>query len=265
MSEPPMSEPPSSGQPIAAELEAERAFLIRSLDDLDVEHAAGDLGDDDLDALRADYHGRLADVQRRIEGDVAQLRRDVEASKRLARSRRRTRAFMAGATVFAIGCGFLIAASLGERKAGETITGNLAQDPRTEKITELMQRAQELASTDPLGSIEAYDQVTKLNPEVVSAWAYGGWQLRIYARSAPEGEQRDALLAAAKRRIDEAIARDPSYADAYAFRAVMAARDFNDEAGARSALIALQDLDRNPQIDQLTGPLRDELGLAPNP
>ena len=247
----------------ASELLAERDFLIRSLDDLAVEHAAGDLADHDLEGLRADYQGRLADVQRRIEGDQEQAHRDLVAQAQRVRSRRRTGAFLSGATVFAVGCGFLIASSLGERKAGDTITGNAAQDPRTEKITELMQRAQELAGSDPLGSIEAFDQVTKLNPEVVSAWAYGGWQLRIYAQGAPEGEQRTALLTAAKRRIDEAITRDPTYADAYAFRAVMAARDFGDEATARAALLKLDTLDRNPQIDQLTGPLRTDLGLSP--
>jgi tetratricopeptide (TPR) repeat protein len=242
--------------------QAERAFLLRSLDDLALEHAAGDLSDTDLDSLRADYEGRLADVQRRIEGDWEQLQRDALARSRLARSRRRTVAFFAGATVSAIGCGFLLASSLGERKAGQTITGNAAQDPRTEKIAELMQRAQELTTTDPLSSIEAYDQVTKLNPEVVSAWAYGGWQLRIYAQGA-EGEQRDALLAAAKRRIDEAINRDPTYADAYAFRAVMAARDLGDDDAARTALRTLDTLDHNPQIDMLTGPLRSDLGMTP--
>jgi tetratricopeptide (TPR) repeat protein len=248
--------------PEALLLTDERDFLLRSLEDLNVEHAAGDLSDDDLETMRAEYHGRLADVQRRIEGDQDQARKDGELQLRLARSKRRTKVFMLASLVFAVGTGFLIAGSLGERKAGETITGNTPQDPRTEKITELMARAQELSSTDPLGSIEAYDQVTKLNPEVVSAWAYGGWQLRLYAQGA-EGEQRDALLAAAKRRVDEAISRDPTYADAQAFRAVMAARDFGDDQTAKTALKTLETLDRNPLIDQLTGPLRADLGLAP--
>ncbi len=238
----------------------ERDFLLRSLDDLQVEHAAGDLSDDDLETMRADYQARLADVQRRIEGDDKQAQRDVESAARLVRSRRRTSIFMVASLVFAVGVGFLIAGSLGERKAGETITGDVPQDPRTAKIEELMARAEELSSTDPLGSIEAYDQVVKLNPEVVSARAYGGWQLRLYALGA-EGEERDALLAAAKRRIDEAIEQDPTYADAYAFRAVMAARDFGDDDAARAALKTLETLDRSPLVDQLTGPLRADLGL----
>jgi tetratricopeptide (TPR) repeat protein len=251
------------------ELEHERDFLLRSIDDLETEHTAGDLSDDHLEAMRADYQAKLADVQRRIEGDTTQQQRDAQERVRLARSKRRTKVFLLAASVFAVGTGFLIAGSLGERKPGQTITGNSQNDqeqvaaeaPLQIKINELMLRAQELSSTDPLGSIEAYDQVTKLNPEIVSAWAYGGWQLRIYSRATPEGPQREALVAAAKRRIDEAIKRDPEYPDAYAFRAVMAARDLGDDATARVALKKLETLPRNPQIDILTGPLRSDLGL----
>ncbi len=251
---------------MTTEFEDERAFLLRSIDDLETEHAAGDLSDDHLETMRADYQAKLADVQRRIEGDTSQHQRDRQTALQLARSRRRTRVFLLAASVFAVGVGFLIAGSLGERKAGQTITGNSQNDvsglsPIDTKINELMLRAQELSSTDPLGSIEAYDQVVKLNPDMVSARAYGGWQLRIYSRRTPEGPERDALLAAAKRRIDEAIKRDPEYPDAYAFRAVMAARDLGDEATARAALQKLETLPRNPQIDQLTGPLRSDLGL----
>jgi tetratricopeptide (TPR) repeat protein len=242
------------------ELINDRDFLLRSLDDLELEHAAGDLSDDDLETMRADYQARLADVQRRIEGDDEQSHRDAQAAMGIARAKRRTKMFLLASLVFAVGTGFLVAGSLGERKAGDTITGNTPQDPRTEKITELMARAQELSATDPLASIEAYDQVWKLNPEVVAARAYGGWQLRLYAQGA-QGDQRDALLVAAKRRIDEAIEQDPTYADAYAFRAVMAARDFGDDEAAKAALKTLETLDRNPQIDQLTGPLRADLGL----
>jgi tetratricopeptide (TPR) repeat protein len=246
---------------MTTEQETERAFLLRSLDDLEVEHAAGDLSDDDLVTMRADYQSRLADVQRRIEGDASQRARDAELAIRAARSQRRSWVFGVAATVFALGCGFFVAGSLGERKAGETITGDVPQDPLAQKTSELMQRAQELSSTDPVRSIEAYDQVRKLNPDVVSAWAYGGWQLRLFAIGAQDPAARTELLEGAKRRIDEAIRRDPTYADAYAFRAVMAARDFGDDDAARAALKTLETLDRNPLIDQLTGPLRSDLGM----
>ena len=41
-------------------MEEERDFLLRSLDDLDAEHRAGDLDDHDYDELRDDYTVRAA-------------------------------------------------------------------------------------------------------------------------------------------------------------------------------------------------------------
>jgi tetratricopeptide (TPR) repeat protein len=253
-----------------AELHIDRDFLLRSLKDLDLEYAAGDLSTEDFESLSADYTTRLADVQRRIEGDQAQADRDAKerlagAAKR-AKSRRRSLVFGVASLGFAIGLGFLMAGALGERQSGETITGNDAvRSPRVVKIQELLARAQELSTTDPVGSLEAYRQVTKLDPNIVSAWAYGGWQLRLYAQALPEGDDRTNLLKAAKADIDEAIRRDVNYADPLAFRAVMNARDFGDDDAARADLKALELLNRNPIIDQLTTGLRSDLGLPALP
>ena len=50
-----------------AELEEERRFLLRSLDDLDREHAAGDVDKHDYATLRDGYTARAATVIREIE------------------------------------------------------------------------------------------------------------------------------------------------------------------------------------------------------
>ena len=52
-----------------AELEEERRFLLRSLDDLDRERAAGDVDEVDYRALRDGYTSRAAAVIREIEAD----------------------------------------------------------------------------------------------------------------------------------------------------------------------------------------------------
>ena len=54
-----------------AELEDERRFLLRSLRDLDAEHAAGDVDDHDYATLRDGYTKRAADVLRAIEAGRA--------------------------------------------------------------------------------------------------------------------------------------------------------------------------------------------------
>ena len=69
-----------------AELEEERAFLLRSLDDLDRERDAGDLDEHDYVELRDGYTARAAAVLRELEarpGGAAgpRLRRAGAASR----------------------------------------------------------------------------------------------------------------------------------------------------------------------------------------
>ena len=62
-----MSAPrPPAAAPTGAErwrLDDEREFLVRSLEDAEREHAAGDLSDDDYDALTRRDRARLAGVE----------------------------------------------------------------------------------------------------------------------------------------------------------------------------------------------------------
>ena len=58
---------PSLDPDVLAALERERDFLLRSLDDLDAERAAGDLDTSDHAALADDYTRRLAEVARSID------------------------------------------------------------------------------------------------------------------------------------------------------------------------------------------------------
>ena len=46
----------------------EKEFLLQSLEDLDVEHAVGDLTDIEFETLKKDYSRRLAAVVRKMEG-----------------------------------------------------------------------------------------------------------------------------------------------------------------------------------------------------
>ena len=50
-------------------LAEEQEFLLRSLDDLELEYADGDLSDPEYETLRNDYMRRLAAVARAIKGE----------------------------------------------------------------------------------------------------------------------------------------------------------------------------------------------------
>jgi hypothetical protein len=98
-----------------AALEEERSFLLRSLRDLEAEHAAGDVDENDFTTLRDGYTKRAADVMREIDDGRARLpgRRPATWSRRLGVG--------AAVVAVAVGAGILVARSSGDRLAGEEV------------------------------------------------------------------------------------------------------------------------------------------------
>src|SRR5262245_30925183 len=90
-----------------ASLEEERTFLLRSLRDLDAEHAVGDVDDDDYATLRDGYTKRAADVLREIDDGESRLpsRRSASAMRRLG--------IVVAVVAVAAGAGVLVARSSG--------------------------------------------------------------------------------------------------------------------------------------------------------
>lgn len=120
-----MSKPRLDPDELAA-LEDQRDFLLRSLDDLEREHDAGDLDDADYEALRSDYTGRAAETLRAIEDQRSlfdDAKRDTSWGRRIA--------VFGGVAVFAVLAGFLVASALGARKSGDAASGgiNVRQSP----------------------------------------------------------------------------------------------------------------------------------------
>jgi cytochrome c-type biogenesis protein CcmH len=140
-----------------ARAEEQRAFLRRSLADLDHELAAGEIGEDDHRTLRAEYERRLAEA----EGRVA-TRRDALPARRP----RRRGPVLVGALVVlavAVAAGIGVAASSGSRRPGDTITGetpqttaglvaeasDLARDGKYAEALRVFDRALERSPDDP--------------------------------------------------------------------------------------------------------------------
>ncbi len=218
-----------------AALEAERDFLLTSLDDLDVELAAGDLTPDDHRTLHDDYTRRAAEVIRRLDGSTPRVRRTATAdgSRRLL--------WFGLATVFALGAGFLLARSTGERGVNDQITGSIDASARTQ-TRDCIGLAQGAAYLD---AIECLDGVLAEDPRNAEAWSYSGWFVAITAFAAVDAGETAAateLLAAASVRLDRSVDADPSFPDAYAFRSIIAARR-GEAARACDELETLLDLD----------------------
>lgn len=224
-----------------AELEAERDFLLRSLDDLDAEQAAGDIDDADYRALKDDYTARAAGVLRRLQGldeppadgagdgeAGAEEEGDDQPGAAAARAKRPAPAATAGgrrrprwplalsivATLaVAIGSGYLVTRTSGERLPGQESSGGPTQSNAT-----LLQQAINLDDkSQVVDAAKLYDAVLVKEPQNVLALTRRGWLLGRSGRQAGNPQ----LLQAALGYLDKATKIDPSFGDAHAFRGLV--------------------------------------------
>ncbi len=194
-----------------AALEEQREFLLRSLRDLEAEHDAGDVDDQDFAELSDDYTARAAAVIRAIQSHhvrVAARRRRPNWGRRLL--------WVAVVAVLAVGLGVFVATSSGTRNQGDTITGGTRQSVANELLT----ARQQFGSGDLVGAIKTYDKVLTDDPTNVEALAYRGWMLRLGALGA-QGQDQQLLRAQALKYLQEAVQAGPTDGTALVFLAVL--------------------------------------------
>ncbi len=240
-----------------AELEEEREFLARSLRDLDEELAAGDLSPEDHATLRDDYVVRTAAVLRAIE--------DQRSLRRRATSGRGPGRWLVGAAVllFAVGAGLLVARLAGTRTSVGGLTGDIRASTRQELAgcLELASAAMRGGSGAPastasaplLEAVKCYSEVLTRSPGNAEALTYRGWLL--VRTGTPQLQQQAAAD------LDAAVAADPTYPDARAFRAIVFYR-LGQYAAARNDLAVLDTLDTPPIIDSLLSQFGVREGIA---
>jgi tetratricopeptide (TPR) repeat protein len=226
-----------------AGLEEEREFLLRSLDDLEHEWAAGELEQADYLALKDDYTARAASVLRAIEASDSRQRGPVGSRPDPVGTRRRWKPVLTAVTVlaFAVGAGLLVARSSGERLPDEPATGDItATGPSTQVARDLARARRLIGDGKTLDAIKVYDEVLDRQPDQVEALAYRGWLVRLAGRQSGSRELMDKGLDY----LNRAVAVDPSYPDAHFFRGMMLYQDKADPAGAAAEFRAF--LSNNP-------------------
>ena len=176
-------------------------FLQRSIADLEAEHAAGDLSDEDYAELKARY--------------TAALGRETVPAAGTESHPRRTALVVVAVLVLASLAGLLVAQMSGERVAGTPSSGSI-----DEGSNDKLARAQQLVQQGRvLDAVKQYDAVLKEDPKNPVALAQRGWVIRN------AGLVDDGLTY-----IDRAIAADPNYPEAHFFRAMILWRDKGDPA-----------------------------------
>ncbi len=197
-----------------AALEEERDFLLRSLDDLERERAAGDIDDVDYRTLRDDYTARAAEVLRAIDEGRAAL----EATPPAPSTTRRLLTVVALLTV-AVVAGVLVTQASG-RRGSAGLTG-LDVSAASSKIKDCQGLEQD---GDSKGALDCYSEILDSLPGNVNALTFRGWlQVRDF-------DINDGLAD-----LDSAIQLAPDATAPYVFRASGRSRS-GDAPGALADL-----------------------------
>ena len=216
-------------------LDNERDFLFQSLDDLDAEHADGNLDDATYERLKLDYTARAARVLHQLDGEAV----PVETGAPVRTGRR----VLVGLCVltFAVAASVALAYGLGARLPGQTITGQQVTTKQQQAAADTglkkLQAAVKANPNDPQAhltlaralmgnqdlpdALSEFSNAARLDPKNPEPFTYSGWLIRL------QGFPDDAL-----KLLDKAIEVDPQYADARAFKGIILLRDKKDPEGA---------------------------------
>ena len=254
----PFGRPAPVLEPLADPLEDERDTLLRSLRDLQEEHAAQALSDDDYRLLRRETERRAVTVLRAIDArdgtdaalatlrDQAQTRAPApEPSQNGHRSAPPARpawlwAAALGAVVLV---GVLLASAIAPRNSSQPITGDSQiGGSGTSSLAFFEQRVKEhpndvaarldLASRYEAAGLtglaaEQYVEALRLDPNTVEARAALGFLLY------QQGRPKDGLFAE-----NQALTVDPSYPEALYDKGIILLKGLHEEAAAQTALRA---------------------------
>ena len=209
-------------------VENEKYFLIKSLNDLDDELAKGDISQKDYVQLTRRYKRRLITLN---------IKKPSSSQKPKLQNATKTWFTVAFLVAVAVVSGLAIANFSGERSASETLTGSI----RKSTVTKL-QEAQQLLSDSKTWpqAIEIYEEVLEDQPSNVEAITYRAWlSYRQGAASEPLIEE-----------WNEVRLLNPEFADAIVFLTI-ALSDEDRFPEALSQLKELKEIEVAPQLQSV--------------
>ena len=240
-----------------AELEEERRFLLRSLDDLERERDAGDVDTADYATLKDGYTVRAAAVLREIDSGRSRL------APKPPRRWGRLIGTTAVVLVVAVGIGFVLASAFGERGAGDEITGfNPGNDARV-----VLASARDASNTGDYALANAlFGRVVQMERERgvdnVEAITYFGWTLALLVRLESDDVATDDRLDAALLALSQATQLDPDYADPNCFLAIIEYAFLDDAEAALPYVEVCESSNPPADIADLIGGFADEIRSA---
>jgi tetratricopeptide (TPR) repeat protein len=230
----------------------DRSFVERSIADLEREHAAGDLSDDDLVRLKRRYERRLAV----LDGRAA----PIPARPRMPLGRRL--AWAGGVLALAVGAGVFVAKSAGRRLPGDTTSKGEANGTR-----QLLAEARSALGADRNAAAVSFDKVLAIEPDNVEARTYRAWIERLDLKAQVDAGTVTAdtarpQYAAVADKLAAAAALDLTAADPRCFETVIRFRDLALALDARKTYELCVSANPSQQAQQLVSQVGEDINIA---
>ena len=182
--------------------------------------------------------------------------RRAQSSEDSSRSTSRRAIIVATVVVVAIGAGWFVANSAGQRLPGQSASGGIE-----DSTASMLSQARQLNFSDPQQSIELYTKVLKLSPDNVEALTYRAWLVALVARDATD-DVKVVAVATALEGLQRATEIDPQYPDAHCFMGIVKFRFAGDAQGAKEALDLCEASNPPAEVAGFVDSIRAEVAAA---
>ena len=233
-------------------IEAERDFLLRSLDDLEAERADGNVDAGTYQTLHDDYTARAAAAIRSLDAGT-----DLTPEPEAGGSKWMRRLTIGGIVVFALVAAFALTHAVGQRQPGQTITGNnqvkgasgstgtdpgpalaAAAETQPNSYPARIAYARYLLQAGQLpDAIQEFGVAGHLDPSQPEPPTYAAWAGALLTGQVKDAKARASLLDASLTNISEVTTKFPQYPDAHALRGVIL---FQYKGDAKDAILEFQ-------------------------
>jgi hypothetical protein len=222
----------------------EREFLLRSLEDAEREHDAGDLSDDDHRALLGRDQARLREVEAALDGlgpdhDVVpdQPRHEVRpasAGSSTPMARWRIVGIIASCALIVIGVVILVVHATTTRLPGQASSGSVTQS-QAQLIEQQLGEAQTLRDQNQsLAALVLYNAVLSEDPTDPDALANAGW-LQWKSGFAAHSAK---VIRTGRREVEQAVRLAPTNYEARLYFGVILINQDSDAVGAHKQFAA---------------------------
>ncbi len=259
-------------------LQDRRDFFRRSLDDADLEHEAGDLGDADYALLRRRDEARLAEVEAQLEAldagpaptparagparTPARFRTARPGPARLFhRPRRRVWMGVVGTLALAAGAVVLVVNLTAARLPGQVATGSLTLTGVKLVEQQLDQAAVEVGQGHLVTALQLYKEVLSESPRQSTALAEGGWLEWESGKAAASA----SLIAKGRASVTEAARVAPKFYAGHLYLGTIDLDQGQDSAAVAQYKLFLSDHPQAKWIKDYSPEIRKAYAAAGQP